>query len=295
MAVGRIRSIKPTFPKDEALGACSRDARLLFASLWATCCDDFGKFRAAPALLRADVFPYDEALSLDDLALMLKELERGGMIRLYEAAGQKYGLVVNWAKHQRITNAGRSDFPDPPDSPQLAATRRDSPLERIGEERIGKDCGGLGQSLDTLGGDQTHPSALDNILESDLRCEETKNGAGAARLACGTPGVAGGGEDYEAEFEVCWEFFPRRGVGKTAARKAYVARRRGGVPAEVLLVATQNFARSMVAEGRPQKRIKQGSTFYGPDEHWSDYKDGVPEQESEYEERDPEYEERSPL
>lgn len=139
MATGRIRSIKPTFPKDETLGACSRDARLLFVSLWSTCCDDYGKFRAAPALLRGEVFPYDEDLSLTDLSAILLELERAGRIRLYEAGGQQYGLVVNWAKHQRIDNAGRSDFPDPPDSPQLAVVRGGSPLERKGEERKGKE------------------------------------------------------------------------------------------------------------------------------------------------------------
>jgi len=146
MSVGRIRSIKPSFPADETLGQCSRDARLLFACLWATCCDDHGRFRAAPALVRGAVFPYDDNLDNASVELLLKELEVAGRLELYEVAGQRYGYVVNWAKHQRISNAGVPDFPDPPslaascgEPPQVAATFGDSPLERKGKDRRGED------------------------------------------------------------------------------------------------------------------------------------------------------------
>lgn len=154
MSVGRTRSIKPTFPGDEALGRCSRDARLLFACLWATCCDDFGRFRASPAVVRGAVFPFDDDLSNGDVARMLSELESERRIVRYEVDGQAYGAIPSWPKNQRIDNAGRPDFPAPPgdlsagepavfaaddeSSPQLAATRGEPPLDRIGKERIGE-------------------------------------------------------------------------------------------------------------------------------------------------------------
>lgn len=132
----RIRTIKPEFPDDETLGAVSRDARLTFVLVW-TRCDDHGRFRAAPAYLRAQLFPYDEDLTLQTVAGWVDELARVGRLNLYEVDGQRYGEVVNWAKHQRIDNAGKELVPPPPvDNPP--------PRESAGQDDIppsAESCG----------------------------------------------------------------------------------------------------------------------------------------------------------
>lgn len=129
----RIRTIKPETPEDEKLGAVSRDARLLFILLW-TKCDDHGRFRASPVWLRNNLFPYD----LDtDVVTWLRELSAIGRVHLYRVDGESYGLVTNWAKHQRIDNAGKSLYPAPEDandgepgeSPQSSASLGDPPLD----------------------------------------------------------------------------------------------------------------------------------------------------------------------
>lgn len=126
----RIRTIKPEFPEDETLGAVSRDARLLFILIW-TRCDDYGRFRASPVLLRASLFPYDEDVTAKQIDAWLGELSETGRVLLYEVDNQSYGWVVRWGEHQRVDNAGKPLCPAPPgpDPPQVAAARRDSPLD----------------------------------------------------------------------------------------------------------------------------------------------------------------------
>jgi hypothetical protein len=127
--VPRIRTIKPELPEDEKLGECSRDARLLFILVW-TICDDHGRFRAAPVYLRTRLFPYDMALP-EDVDKWLGELAGIRRVKTYEVDGERYGQVVNWAKHQRVDNAGKPLYPDPPTAkcgpPPPAATRGEPP------------------------------------------------------------------------------------------------------------------------------------------------------------------------
>lgn len=136
-----IRTLKADLCDDQVLALCSREARYLFVGL-ITRADDHGRFRAHPALVRSRVFPYD-LLEPSTIAGWLDELEEYGRIRRYEAEGQTYGYLANWSKHQRIDNAARSEFPEPPQSSanlgELPQGGRVSPLDRKGRDRRGKE------------------------------------------------------------------------------------------------------------------------------------------------------------
>lgn len=131
--MARIRTIKPEFPEDEKLGACTRDARLLFILIW-TLCDDHGRFRASPVFLRTHLFPYDLDITPQDIAGWLNELHAKRRVELYEVEGETYGLVTNWGRHQRVDNAGRPLYPDPPntDSPRVSASLGEPPRDSAG-------------------------------------------------------------------------------------------------------------------------------------------------------------------
>lgn len=109
-----IRSIKADMRRDETIGKLSRDARYLFVLLFGTYVDDFGRFRANPALLRGELYPYDDDVTRDMVTCWLDELVRAKRVRLYVVDGQQYAVLVNWAKHQRIDNAAKSELPEPP-------------------------------------------------------------------------------------------------------------------------------------------------------------------------------------
>jgi hypothetical protein len=72
-------------------------------------------------------------------------------------------------------------------------------------------------------------------------------------------------DPFGRDFESVWSIYPRK-VAKAAARRAYTARRRAGVPAETLLSATRNYADATV--GTPERFVMHAATFFGPDERW---------------------------
>lgn len=145
--MARIRSIKPELPQSESLGRVSRDARLLFISLW-TLVDDAGRTRAASRLLASLLFPYDDdAPTLIDT--WLQELEGIGAVRRYTVDGSVYLDIPNWLKHQKIDKASGSRLPAFPESSrEVASPREDSPLD-LGPRTVDLDREGKGEDQDT--------------------------------------------------------------------------------------------------------------------------------------------------
>lgn len=97
----RARNIKPGLCKNEDLGACSRDARLMFALL-PMMADRAGRLEYRPARIRVELFPYDEDVTVAKIDSMFKELERfaGKFVIRYQANNETYVQIVNFVKHQ---------------------------------------------------------------------------------------------------------------------------------------------------------------------------------------------------
>lgn len=155
--MGRIRTIKPELPKDELLGKLSRDVRLLFVLLF-TLVDDDGRFRASAALIRAELFPYDEDLSQHDVAEWLRALEESGRIVCYAVNGQRYGQMVNFRRHQRIEKPSPSKIPPPADDSETppGILPESSPTIPGGIGREGKGMEGNGSTRARAGGILPH-------------------------------------------------------------------------------------------------------------------------------------------
>lgn len=136
--MGRIRTIKPEAPQSEALGRCSRDARLLFFMLF-TVADDEGRGRAASRLLASLLFPYDEDAPMK-IPEWLMELERENRILVYCVDSNTYFQIRNWAEHQKIDRPTKSKHPAPPE--------RKKPRERATIPRETSRASDEGSSLD---------------------------------------------------------------------------------------------------------------------------------------------------
>ena len=96
----RIRTVKPEFWMHEGLCKCSEFSRLLAVALlnWS---DDEGYFMANPILIRGQVFPFEE--DSKKVPRGLQELSGAGWIRLgKDDQGRSVGMVINFAKHQRV-------------------------------------------------------------------------------------------------------------------------------------------------------------------------------------------------
>ncbi len=122
--MARKRMIDPAFWTDEALGACDPTTRLLFMGLISQA-DDAGRLRGAPALIRSQVFPYDD-MTVADVDTMLDKLHRRRLIVRYGADGQSYIWVRSFEKHQTINRPTESRLPPPPDDTTHGGLTEDS-------------------------------------------------------------------------------------------------------------------------------------------------------------------------
>ena len=108
---------------DEAVGAVSRDARLLFIGL-ITLADDEGRFRALPSLVLGHAFPYD-ADAPKRLAKWIAELEQASLLVTYQAGEHTYGYLPGWS-NQRLNRPVDSKLPAPPNHGTFSEGSRNS-------------------------------------------------------------------------------------------------------------------------------------------------------------------------
>lgn len=108
--MARMRTIKPETFTSETLAAISVHARWTFAGLW-TYCDDDGRGRSDPRLIKAAIWPLDDDVTAKDVAVHLDELEAQELICRYQADGKSYLHVVNFAEHQRPNRPLPSKLP----------------------------------------------------------------------------------------------------------------------------------------------------------------------------------------
>lgn len=133
--MARIRNIKPEVVSDVKLARVSRDARLTFVYM-ITQADDLGLIPGAHRQLLGILFPVDDAVTIGMLLGWIEELVSAGMVRWRATRdGVPVLQLINWTRHQRIDNAGRSQLgallaESPEDgSPQLAEDRGESPRD----------------------------------------------------------------------------------------------------------------------------------------------------------------------
>lgn len=142
--MARIRSIKPGFFANEGLSEVSEPAQLLAGGLLCYA-DDEGYFNAHPGLVKAAVFPLREpSKPIQDL---LTELFSIGYVRFGTGSdGKRYGHVVNFKEHQKVSHAVPSKikglqivwevYRKPPENLQSAPEVLRPELNRIELNRI---------------------------------------------------------------------------------------------------------------------------------------------------------------
>ena len=108
--MGRIRTIKPDFWRDEDLSGLSEATHMMAAALL-NYADDEGYFNANVGLIKGECFPLRE-LSVS-IPVSLQELSSVGYLRLGDGPdGKKYGHVVHFRDHQVISHPKPSKIKD---------------------------------------------------------------------------------------------------------------------------------------------------------------------------------------
>lgn len=106
------RIIKETICSSDNLNRLEAEAENLFYRLMVQA-DDFGRFDARPAIIRAACFPLKlDIVSEQSISSWLIDLVAAELIFIYEINDRRYLQFVKWDRHQQ-RRASKSKFPDP--------------------------------------------------------------------------------------------------------------------------------------------------------------------------------------
>lgn len=173
--MARIRTIKPSFFKSDDVSVLPLRARLTWIGLW-TQCDDQGRTKDHVRLIKADIWPLDNDVSLADIEDDLSTLAARGRIVRYEVDGQRYLEVVNWSEHQAINRPSRCTIPPPNGRhsyPQV------SPHAPLSEPSRGEGKGKEGKGRDARASAREPPTAKNGTSPPDSepprKCQKHTN------------------------------------------------------------------------------------------------------------------------
>lgn len=97
--MARIRTIKPEFWEDEKIGKLSIPCRLFFIGCW-NFADDFGVIKGNAALLKSQIFPYDENLRVSEIKKWIDSLVDARMLVPIIHAEESYYFIRTFRSHQ---------------------------------------------------------------------------------------------------------------------------------------------------------------------------------------------------
>lgn len=106
----RIRTIKPSFWKDQKLGRLRRDVRLMFIGLW-NLADDEGVVCADSFIIKSKLFPFDEDLRIKTIQDWIDQLIKALMIIPFTFNGESYYVIRTFKTHQSINRPQESKIP----------------------------------------------------------------------------------------------------------------------------------------------------------------------------------------
>lgn len=179
------RMIDPAFWRSESMAQLTESQRLLFIGIISNA-DDQGRMKAHAALIRSDVYPYDDK-PLKEIEADLEQISEVGSVTLYNVNGRQYLQIPGWWEYQSPQWAYPSKIP-PPDGWQ------DKMRYRKGNEVITANWGdgSLPKDLpkdlpkEQPEGDSqsdSQPYSISNSISNSVRKDLTPSaGAGASNL-----------------------------------------------------------------------------------------------------------------
>ena len=181
------RLINESIRTSEKINSLTWFQEVLFTRLL-TAVDDFGRFDARPAILKASLFPLKKDVTEKTIEDSLDKLANIGLVNLYEVGGKPYLCLPTWASHQRVRNK-RSKYPEPVICPQPAA-----------------NCGELPQNATRI---QSNPNPIRIQSESNPITPSAPESALPDDIVIS-----------DIPFDTFWELYPRK-EGKRFAQGAF--------------------------------------------------------------------------
>jgi hypothetical protein len=149
-------------------------------------CDDYGRFDARPAVIRARLYPMRiDQVSEADVLARLEALVAAGLILLYQVEGRAYLQVTTWETHQQV-RAKNSKFP-----PMPAGARDGLPPSRACQQMISDASTCTREARSEKREDDTREASSVTPEEARVGPHEAAAAAGGGDDALGTAEYAG--------------------------------------------------------------------------------------------------------
>lgn len=222
--MARIRSVKPELCTSETMAKLTAEEERTFVRLW-THCDDEGRERSNPRLIKAAIFPLHDDVTPETIIDHMARFEELGLVVTYEVAGVGYFAIPSWDEHQHPQRKKDSKYPAPTDEVLVAYASRTDQRDDA---------------------DAYAPVVV--VGEVD--------GGGEVEVAANAPAVRAR-KATDAEFDEFWRAYPRR-VEKAAARKAFAKVVAAGIDPQVLTEAAAAYA---ALPGRETRFTKHPTTW----------------------------------
>ncbi|PXX33936.1 hypothetical protein [Undibacterium pigrum] len=250
--MARSRNIKPGFFTNDALAELPALGRLLFAGLW-TIVDREGRVEDRIKKIKAEVLPYDDC----DIDALLESLHERGFIQRYTVDGNRYIQICKWSVHQNPHFKENESCIPSPVEPRINAGSGTGMSAILTRTSPADSLNLIPDSLDLIPDSLTPDTAAPCHESDDKKTPPVK----AKKLSRA--------DEDTAQFEAAWAVYPRRpGASKKEAWQAWLARRRQGVDANLMLEGVKRYAAYIAASGESPKFIKHAATFFGPNEHY---------------------------
>ena len=110
--MARRRLIDPRVWQSGHFKRLNMRQRLLWLGI-ITLADDEGKLRGEPAVIKADIFPFD-SVNLKTVESDLSVLGNEGVLHSYQVEGDLYIWIPKWERYQKPSHPTPSKIPDPP-------------------------------------------------------------------------------------------------------------------------------------------------------------------------------------
>lgn len=153
-AVARGRIFPQSYSTDRRYGRLSLMACALFPLMWVNC-DDQGRLTGDPDEIKYATCPNIDHITKGDIPDLLKELEKQGLIKVYNTSITQAVQMLDWWEVQRLQWAYPSQYP-PPESWQDRLRYHASPTKIVVENWPAKsDSNSLPSALpNSLGKEQ---------------------------------------------------------------------------------------------------------------------------------------------
>jgi hypothetical protein len=140
----RKRQIDPGIWTSHDFTERSLRQRMLFIGL-ISLSDDYGRGRAEPSTLRAQVFPADEYRA-SDIQDDRDALAAAGMVRLFQIDGRVYYELPTWRTYQKVDHPSQSSIPIPKKENYLSSRVIRESFANQSRKPVSGECSSLTES-----------------------------------------------------------------------------------------------------------------------------------------------------